>query len=135
VWVYDWNAATRDATAPVFVAHADFPAAEWGTPLAAPWWEVVGVYSRPDDPRGWVQGEPADLCPTGPPSSHHTFISWDGFGPAAMIVSTSDFACQRFVDNALFSSFGPFTLTGTPADPWSVEAATWLDGLYLFVSE
>lgn len=135
VHVYDWDAATRDAVYDQFIAFADFPAAEWGTPLAPAWWDVHGVYTRPDDRGGWVEGETADLCSGVPPSAHATYISWDGFGPAAMIVASYDYACFRFVDEAIFSSFEPFTLPGTPADPWSIDAAAWLDGLYLFVSE
>lgn len=133
-YVYDWDGASRTATYQQSVARSEFPVAEWGTPLAAPYYDVVGVFGRPNDPGGWVTPETADRCSAAPIGATTTYISWDGFGPAAMLVSTYDYACFRFVDKTVYGSFPPFGLPGAP-DPWSIEAAAWEgNGLYLFVA-
>ena len=73
-----------------------------------------------------------DTCGGAPVTgSHLVYFSTDGFGPRALYVSVQDGACFEFVAQTVSFDYRPLIASNVP-DVWSIEAAAYLDGLYLF---
>lgn len=128
----DWTPATHRAVETLFTPVAMFPPT-WRSDVAPPYWEMYAMIARTADPENWVTEDPRFACSglpvTGP---HFTYFSWDGFGPAQVFVSVQDAACFDFVSRVTAESYVPLTLPGAPHVA-SIEAATDLDGLWLFI--
>lgn len=131
-WNYEWDGTLRSAVLNGFTARADF-GADWQDPQAAPYWTIHGVFTDPDNADGWVTVDPSSECPGRTRVGRYAaFVSWDGFGPAAMKVSIYDIDCPfRFVDQRNYSELTPFALPGAPA-PFTIEAITRANGLLVF---
>jgi len=133
-WDYVWMNGSRTASYDHFTAFADFPPAEWGSPLAPPWFDVLGIYAHPDNREGWATVDPSTVCMT----TAHTvgpylaFVSNDGFGPVENLVTIYDQGCSRFVQKSPFADAAPFNATGAP-DPFVVQGMAYSDGLYVFL--
>jgi hypothetical protein len=69
-------------------------------------------------------------------SLHAVFLSTDGFGPRVMMETVYDGTCFQFVNSAYYGSgqYAPFAMPGAPADPFTIDAAEWQDGLWVFTS-
>lgn len=130
-WELDWLPVEERATGTTFTPIEMYPDA-WRGPRAPPYWDVLAMIGRPSDPENWVDETEGAGCGGAPVSGpHFTYFSWDGFGPAALVISTQDLACFEFAAQELADTYAPLGYPGAP-DRWSITAGTELDGTYLF---
>jgi hypothetical protein len=135
-WIYRWAHATRSASLTRFLRYEDL-GADWRGPLAPPWWEMHASFVVPSNETGWARPDAArSPCGAAPITSYAVFLSWDGFGPAAMTETIYDGTCFQFVNRAYYGSgeYAPFAFPGAPADPFTIDAIEWQDGLWMFTS-
>jgi hypothetical protein len=131
-WLYGWDDAARSATFMQMIRHEDL-GADWHGPLTPPWFAEYASFYAPDNADAWASVDPMQLC--GPTVGNYiAYLSWDGFGPAAMITTVWDAGCFQFVDRSVYgaSDYLPFTLPGAPPDPFSITAVEWYEGLWVF---
>lgn len=135
-WQYHWDNALRRASGANFVPRASFPAAEWGSPLAPPTYEVFGLYFRPSNPEPWISGDPTSVAGCeGAPHSVGPYLAWlsdDGFGPVQPTFTVYDLDCFRFVQRDRLDNYQPWSLADAPAYG-SFSAVTWSDRLFVFL--
>jgi hypothetical protein len=135
-WIYTWSHESRSATFQRFIAQADL-GDDWRGPLAPPWWEMYASFVVPDNAFGWARPDTTrSPCGAASISLHAVFLSTDGFGPRVMMETVYDGTCFQFVNSAYYGSgqYAPFAMPGAPADPFTIDAAEWQDGLWVFTS-
>lgn len=134
-WLYQWSNATRSATFSQAILYENL-GADWHGPLTPPWWQLYAMFYVPDNADGWAHVDPMMVCGTSTVNNHFAYLSTDGFGPRAMIVTVYDAGCSQFVDQSLYGSpdYAAFSLVGAPPSPWEIDAAEWYDGLWVFTS-
>ncbi|MFO0710388.1 MAG: hypothetical protein U0353_11150 [Sandaracinus sp.] len=135
-WIYRWTHASR-AAAHVRTMTAAELGADWHGPLAPPWWEGLAAFRVPNNREGWAAPDPSrSPCAATPIDGYIGILSWDGFGPAALIVSIYDTGCSQFVNQGYYASavYPPFMLATAPDDGFTIDAMEWADGLWIFTS-
>lgn len=136
-WIYRWDHLTRSATFDRMIRYEDL-GADWRGPLAPPWFNMYAMVFVPDNADGWARPNAmASPCGAAPISLYGVWLSWDGFGPAAMMVTLYDGGCGQFVQRGIYGSadvYPPFAMPGAPADPFTIDAMEWSDGLWAFTS-
>lgn len=134
-WLYTWSNATRSATLQQAILYENL-GADWHGPLSPPWYELFAMFYVPDNVDGWAHVDPRMVCGTSSVNNHIAYLSWDGFGPRAMITTVYDAGCSQFVDQSRYGTadYLAFSLPNAPPDPWAIEAAEWYDGLWVFTA-
>lgn len=125
---YTWTQSTRRGA---FV-RAEPYGALWMSASAPPRWELLAVYYAPDNRDRWVPDAMNPLCGRTVIGEHVGVLSWDGFGPRALIDTVLDVPCQQFVAEGMYGSRAPYSATA-PFDPWSVRGAAWESGFWVLV--
>jgi hypothetical protein len=135
VWVYTWANAIRTATLQTSIRHENL-GADWHGPLTPPWFREYESWYVPSNASGWAHVDPMQVCGTGTVDNYIAYLSWDGFGPAAMITTIWDAGCFQFVDRSVYGSteYTPFSFPGAPPMPFDIVGAEWSNGLWVFTT-
>lgn len=123
---FEWTQSTRRGT---FVRTDPYDG-PWTGAGAPPRWDVLAVYYAPHNREGWVPNATTALCGRTTIGEHMGVLSWDGFGPRALVDTVFDVPCAQFVGEGLYGSRPPFAAMAA-FDPWSIRGAAWDDGLWL----
>lgn len=107
---------------------------DWMAPNAPPTpYDVRDIWSRLDDPDGWLAGDPTTLCALDPPMPLYGYSV--AVGDADGVIYLADLGyCFDFYPPVPYAQFTPFTYPGAP-DNNQIGGAASLDGLWIFRGE
>lgn len=107
---------------------------DWMAPNAPPTpYDVRDIWSRLDDPDGWLAGDPTTLCALDPPMPLYGYSV--AVGDANGVIYLEDLGyCFDFYPPVPHAQFTPFTYPGAP-DNNQIGGAASLDGLWIFRGE